>query len=161
MPNKQLQRTVKRQCGRAGPRGARPLTAAFGCNRTEMGVKYEATCRDCSHAFHASGGGGFRFFELHCSVHGQAKDVAHDLIPDATEQYHLATREAVVATGQSMESLLAGANAIDDDGRRRLRDALVEAEDRFNETVEAIVGKCPVADVWVERASAVSRLKID
>jgi predicted Zn-ribbon and HTH transcriptional regulator len=107
-----------------------------------MGAKYEATCRDCSHAFQASKGGGFHFFELHCFACGQTKNVRHDLIPEATDMYHRATREAVEATGRSLDNLLAVAGVTDDDALQRLRGAIVEAANRFDQVIEPIVGRC-------------------
>ena len=83
----------------AGEATEKPIGSNWG---THMGAKYEATCRDCSHTFRASDGGGFQFFKLHCWACGQVKNVSHlELIPEATEQYRQTTHEAVEATGHS------------------------------------------------------------
>ena len=106
----------------------------------QMGEMYEAACRDCFHTFQSSDGGGFHFFDLHCTECGQVQSVAHDLIPEATEQYHRAAGEALAVDYSNAKPLIA--LPVDGEELSRLREAIAEATARFNEAIEPIIGRC-------------------
>lgn len=113
-----------------------------------MGAMYEALCLDCSHAFHARGGGGFHFIELHCMLCGQVESVSHDLISKPLERHHQAVCAAMDATGKPVEELLQQIKqrslgmAIDRDKPIHLKEAIAKAMGDFDKAIEPIVGKC-------------------
>ena len=107
-----------------------------------MGESYEATCRECSHAFAASDGGGFLFYEVHCVTCGRSQSVAHDLIPDATEEYRRAADEAVEATGQPLKALAAGTVSLDREAAMRWARAMAAAAARLDDAIERAAGRC-------------------
>jgi DNA-binding cell septation regulator SpoVG len=116
-----------------------------------MGESYEAVCRDCLHSFEASDGGGFLFLGLHCTVCGEFTTVAHELIPGAREQLQRTISEALGVDLSSAKGPIAF--PVDAAKRSRVKEAFLEAVNRFDEAVEAVVGRCSCGGRFSELAT--------